>query len=213
MQFSTTIPIIHNWLGWLMISQFLNTSCTMQTHMAIMWRSMWQKVSVHFFLKTLHWHKTSSDLPLNLNLVLYIHVRIKTNWRWNPVCESTIENLQNMMTSWNENIWRVTGLFLRGFHRSPVNSHYNGQWRGALMFSLICASINVFFFLLIQWKNKPLKQFDNRYDNACIHYDSGTLGHIPNWFIVDISHYVYDHNVHLSRSQEYHNLYCDPIRR
>ena len=26
---------------------------------------------------------------------------------------------------------------VRGIHRSPVNSPYEGQWRGALMFSLI----------------------------------------------------------------------------
>ena len=32
--------------------------------------------------------------------------------------------------------------FLRGIHRSPVNSSNKGQWRGALMFSLICARIN-----------------------------------------------------------------------
>ena len=29
--------------------------------------------------------------------------------------------------------------FVRGIHRSPVNSPHKGQWRGALMFSLICA--------------------------------------------------------------------------
>ena len=29
--------------------------------------------------------------------------------------------------------------FVRGIHRSPVNSPNKGQWRGALMFSLICA--------------------------------------------------------------------------
>ena len=29
--------------------------------------------------------------------------------------------------------------FVRGNHRSPVNSPHKGQWRGALMFSLICA--------------------------------------------------------------------------
>ena len=27
-------------------------------------------------------------------------------------------------------------------HRSPVNSPHKGQWRGALMFSLICVWIN-----------------------------------------------------------------------
>ena len=32
--------------------------------------------------------------------------------------------------------------FVRGIHRSPVNSLHKGQWRGALMFSLICACIN-----------------------------------------------------------------------
>ena len=31
--------------------------------------------------------------------------------------------------------------FVRGIHRSPVNSPHKGQWRGALMFSLICAWI------------------------------------------------------------------------
>ena len=32
--------------------------------------------------------------------------------------------------------------FVRGIHRSPVNSPHKGQWRGALMFLLICAWIN-----------------------------------------------------------------------
>ena len=31
--------------------------------------------------------------------------------------------------------------FVRRIHRSPVNSPHKGQWRGALMFSLICARI------------------------------------------------------------------------
>ena len=32
--------------------------------------------------------------------------------------------------------------FVRGIHRSPVNSPHKGQWRGALMLSLICLWIN-----------------------------------------------------------------------
>ena len=32
--------------------------------------------------------------------------------------------------------------FVRGIHRSPVNSPHKGQWRGALIFSLICSWIN-----------------------------------------------------------------------
>ena len=32
--------------------------------------------------------------------------------------------------------------FVRGIHRSPVNSPHKSQWRGTLMFSLICVWIN-----------------------------------------------------------------------
>ena len=32
--------------------------------------------------------------------------------------------------------------FARGIHRSSVNSPYKGQWRGTLMFSLVCACRN-----------------------------------------------------------------------
>ena len=32
--------------------------------------------------------------------------------------------------------------FVRGIHRSPVNSPHKVQWRDALMFALICAWIN-----------------------------------------------------------------------
>ena len=40
--------------------------------------------------------------------------------------------------------WNFPGYwpFVRGINRSPVNSSHKGQWRGALMFSLICAWIN-----------------------------------------------------------------------
>ena len=48
---------------------------------------------------------------------------------------------QNMMTSSNGNIFRVAGPLCGG--DSPVTSEFpDGQWRGALTFSLICAWIN-----------------------------------------------------------------------
>ena len=51
--------------------------------------------------------------------------------------------LQNiMMTSSNGNIFPRYWPLVRGIHRSPVNSPHKGQWRGALMFSLICVWIN-----------------------------------------------------------------------
>ena len=51
--------------------------------------------------------------------------------------------------------------FVRGIHRWPVNSPHKGQWRGALMFSLICAGIN-------GWVNNgEAGDFRRR----CAHYD------------------------------------------
>ena len=32
--------------------------------------------------------------------------------------------------------------FVRGIHRSPMNSRHKGQWRGALMFSVFCSWMN-----------------------------------------------------------------------
>ena len=51
--------------------------------------------------------------------------------------------------------------FMRGIPRSPVNSPHKGQWRGALMFSLICVWIN-------GWVNNretgDLRRYRARYD-------------------------------------------------
>ena len=51
--------------------------------------------------------------------------------------------------------------FVQGIHQQPVNSPHKGQWRGALMFSLICAWIN-------SWINTreagDLRRHRNHYD-------------------------------------------------
>ena len=51
--------------------------------------------------------------------------------------------------------------FVRGIHRSPVNSPHKGQWRRALMFSLICVWMN-------DWVNNREAGDLRRY---CVHYD------------------------------------------
>ena len=50
---------------------------------------------------------------------------------------------------------------MRWIHRSPVNSQHKGQWRGALMFSLICAWMN-------DWVNNGEAGDFRRH---CAHYD------------------------------------------
>ena len=46
------------------------------------------------------------------------------------------------MMSSNGNLFPRYWLIVRWIHRSPVNSAHKGQWRGALVFSLICVWIN-----------------------------------------------------------------------
>ena len=57
--------------------------------------------------------------------------------------------------------------FVRGIHRSPVNSPHKGQWRGALMFSLICIWIN-------GWVNNrqagDLRRYSTHYDVIVMTY-------------------------------------------
>ena len=50
------------------------------------------------------------------------------NWTWHDVIK-----WKHFSRYWS---------FVRGIYRSPVNTPQKGQWRGALMFSLICAWIN-----------------------------------------------------------------------
>ena len=63
--------------------------------------------------------------------------------------------------------------FVRGIHRSPVNSPHKGQWRGALMFSLICAWINA-------WVNNREAGDLRRYRAHC----DVTVMIIQGWYTV-----------------------------
>ena len=51
--------------------------------------------------------------------------------------------------------------FVRGIHRSPVNSPHNGQWRGALIFSFIYAQTNGWANL---WDTGDLRRHRAHYD-------------------------------------------------
>ena len=57
--------------------------------------------------------------------------------------------------------------FVRGIHRSPVNSPHKGQWCGALVFSLTCTWTN-------SWVNNreagDLRCHHARYDVSVIHW-------------------------------------------
>ena len=61
--------------------------------------------------------------------------------------------------------------FVWGIHRSPVNSPHKGQWRGALMFSLICVWIN-------DWVNNR-EAGDLRHHRT--HYDVTLMESMSQW--------------------------------
>ena len=60
---------------------------------------------------------------------LYIHMGPRIIIVFSESCHDDVIKLKHFQNYWP---------FVRGIHRLPANSHYKGQWRGALMFSLIC---------------------------------------------------------------------------
>ena len=70
--------------------------------------------------------------------------------------------------------------FMRGIHRSPVNSLHKGQWRGALMFSLICARIN-------GWVNNG-EAGDLRRNH--VHYDVTVMRQKDRWSVTQKQVYL-----------------------
>ena len=68
--------------------------------------------------------------------------------------------------------------FVRGIHRWPVKSPHKGQWRGALMFSSICAWTN-------GWENNrdagDLRRYRAYYDVTVMDYFTISKGYAVTW--------------------------------
>ena len=59
-------------------------------------------------------------------------------WRWSKL-EHKWSRLEKSWWRHQMETFSALLVFVRGIHRSPVNSPHTGQCRGALMFRLICA--------------------------------------------------------------------------
>ena len=79
-------------------------------------------------------------IPGKIIWTSFIHKNYPPKRRYQPHMLWVVP--MSMMTSSNGNIFPRNWPFVRGIHRSPVNSPHKGQWRGALVFSLICVWIN-----------------------------------------------------------------------
>ena len=104
-------------------------------------------------------------------------------WIWKRFCFVVVLSCHDDVIKWKHlpRYWP----FVRGIHRSPVNSPHKGQWRGALMFTLICARIK-------GWVN-------NR--------EAGDLRRYRGYY--DVTVMFSDIFLHLSDQQVYCLLSCD----
>ena len=100
----------------------------------------------------------------------------KLNSHMKTKCITSKTKTASMMTSWNGNIFSRYWPFVRGIHRSPVNSRHKGQWRGALVFSLISTRIN-------GWVNNEgvgdLRRYGTHYDVTVMSTTVSSLW--PTW--------------------------------
>ena len=62
--------------------------------------------------------------------------------------------------------------FVRGIHRSPVNSTHKGQWPGALVFSLICALNKRLSKQSWGWWFETSSRLLWRHCNGCVMFNS-----------------------------------------
>ena len=93
-------------------------------------------------------HLTLQDteyITWNMHMVSYLFCCVNNiNFKW---IDSTHLPLTLRFASLHDDVieWKRFPHywpFVQGIHRSPVNSLRKGQWHGALLFSLICTSIN-----------------------------------------------------------------------
>ena len=85
-------------------------------------------------------------------------------------------------------------LFVRRIHRSPVNSPHKSQWRGALMFSLICAWIKVWVH---NGEAGNLRRHRVHYDVTVMRTDRPT-NHTMYLFNISRNAPLWNRNVHIS---------------
>ena len=85
---------------------------------------------------------TTVSLPHHSLGLKLIYKRRNPYLSFRSYLKSQFRQIIYMMTSSNGNNFLHYWPFVQGIHRWPVNSPHKDQWRGALIFSLICAWIN-----------------------------------------------------------------------
>ena len=99
-----------------------------------------------------HYAKVLSQLDVYIYIYMYIYIYVYIYIYLLFFLKHSFSTVWHKQNGWHytkKSWWRHemeifprNWPFVRGIHQSPVNSPHKSQWRGALMFSLICAWIN-----------------------------------------------------------------------
>ena len=123
-------------LSVIMLDQYhVNLVCALEAHIFYFFILLWNST---FLAEIFIWHIRSVIYNVRcmrtgiIGICLYLNITMNHNIRMSFFHDDVIK-WKHFPRYWP---------FLRGIHRSPVNSTHKGRWRGALMFSLTCASIN-----------------------------------------------------------------------
>ena len=150
------------------VNNGMGSSWTVSTYMVSAASSMDHNLTLYDYLYDHEWQKIQGwvlqTTLSNLQMIIfpYHHVKLsdllfETAYQDRPfrLSHDDVIKWKHFPRHWP---------FVRGIHRSPVNSPNKGQWRGALMFSLICARIN-------SWVNNreagDLRRHRVHYDVIC----------------------------------------------
>ena len=125
---------------WMHISCFRKTGKTYSIqNCAFIW---YVPLVGSFDIVTENMWKCSFCEQISQTLLLWYELRAQQQLFFKATSQYITMTSPTMMTSSNENIFRVAGPFVRGIHRPPADSPHKSQWRGASVFSLICTWAN-----------------------------------------------------------------------
>ena len=99
---------------------------------------------MHLKMSSRKCHFVSASMCLNvlpMKTIDHPHCTLSVSWPVIILWRKASWDQQHMMTSSNGNNFRITG-HLCGNSPVPGEFLHKGQWRGALMFSLICTRIS-----------------------------------------------------------------------
>ena len=95
-------------------------------------------IRLSYLICNVHIHFTYCHLDTKQQAIAWTNIEPVTWWRMASASELIFSLWWRHQMKTFPRYWK----FVRGIQRSPVNSPHKGQWRGTLMFSLICAWTN-----------------------------------------------------------------------